>query len=263
MHVADVRKDLIAEQNALDEAVAGCDAATFTLPTASPGWTAADQIAHLAYFDKAAAIAITDPERFTQMVSELWEHAAKDGHAADDFTLGSYRVMDPADLIEAWRADRISLADASARLADDERVIWYGPSMGSKSFLTARLMECWAHGQDIAAAAGLTVTPTDRLSHIARLGVITRGWSYANRELDAPQGEIRVELTSPSGAVWDFGPTQATEHVRGSALDFCRVVTQRAHLDDTQLSASPLAREWLLIAQAFAGPPTDGPAASR
>jgi uncharacterized protein (TIGR03084 family) len=262
MHVADVREDLIAEQNALDTSVSGCDEAIFDLPTDSPGWTVADQIAHLAYFDNAAAVAITKPDQFKSMVDDLWEHAAKGGGAVDDFTLGSYRVMTPAELTARWRADRASLAEASRSLADDNRVIWYGPSMGSKSFLTARLMECWAHGQDVAAAAGLTVEATDRLSHIARLGVITRGWSYINRGLEPPEGDVRVELTSPSGGTWEFGPEGAGDHVGGSAVDFCRVVTQRVHLADTELSASPGAREWLLIAQAFAGPPTDGPAAS-
>ena len=58
-------------------------------------------------------------------------------------------------------------------------------------------------------------------------------------------------------ALW---PDDATELVKGSAEDFCLVVTQRRHLDDTTLDATPLAREWLLIAQAFAGPATDGPA---
>lgn len=262
MHVSDVRNDLIAEQDALDRAISGFDASTFALPTPSPGWSVADQIAHLAYFDNSASVAIRDPERFKTMVSELWEQAANGGDAVDVLTLGRYRAMDPLDLIDAWRSDRASLAEASAGLANDDRVIWYGPSMGSKSFLTARLMECWAHGQDVAAAAGITIPATDRLGHIARLGVLTRGWSYLNRGMDPPSGEIRVALTSPSGELWKFGPPEADDHVEGSALDFCLVVTQRVHLDDTDLSVSALAREWLLIAQAFAGAPTNGPSSS-
>jgi hypothetical protein len=49
--------------------------------------------------------------------------------------------------------------------------------------------------------------------------------------------------------------------VRGPAEDFCLVVTQRRHVDDTALRvAGDVARDWLEKAQAFAGPPTDGPA---
>ena len=58
--------------------------------------------------------------------------------------------------------------------------------MGAKSFLTARLMEVWAHGQDIVDTVGARRAPTDRLRHIAQLGFITRGWTYINRGLDVP-----------------------------------------------------------------------------
>ncbi len=133
--------------------------------------------------------------------------------------------------------------------------------MGAKSFLTARLMECWAHGQDVADALGVERAATDRLRHVARLGVITRGWSYVNRGLEPPADEVRVELIGPSGARWRFGPDDATGVVTGPALDFCLVVTQRRHPDDTALQVTgDVARDWLERAQAFAGPPTDGPA---
>lgn len=133
--------------------------------------------------------------------------------------------------------------------------------MGSKSFLTARLMETWAHGQDVVDAVGADRPSTARLRHIAQLGCITRGRSYTNRGLAVPEAPVGVELAAPSGEVWRFGPDEATESVAGPALHFCLVVTQRRHLDDTGLVATPIAREWLVIAQAFAGLPTDGPQA--
>jgi hypothetical protein len=72
---------------------------------------------------------------------------------------------------------------------------------------------------------------------------------------------LRLELTGPAGDIWAFGPDDTKESATGSALDFCLVVTQRRHIDDTGIVATPVAREWLLLAQAFAGPATDGPAA--
>ncbi|MDH3517972.1 MAG: maleylpyruvate isomerase family mycothiol-dependent enzyme, partial [Acidimicrobiia bacterium] len=126
-------------------------------------------------------------------------------------------------------------------------------------FLTARIMEAWAHGQDVVDAVGAHRPATDRLHHIAQLGFITRGWSYTNRGLQPPDEPVRLTLNSPSGAKWHFGPESATEFAEGSAEEFCLVVTQRRHLDDTDLLATPLAREWLLISQAYAGPATEGP----
>ena len=260
MDVRDVAADLAAEQQALDDALSDVAAERWTEPTSSPRWNVADQIAHLAYFDRTAAIAITDPDAFGAEVASLLGAIGDGGdEAVDALTLGPYRDKAPSDLLTAWRVARRTLADAAATLADDTRVVWYGPSMGARSFLTARLMEAWAHGQDVVDALAIDRPATDRLAHIAQLGFITRGWTYKNRGLDAPTSTIRVELLSPSGAAWTFGPDDADETVTGSALDFCLVVTQRRHVDDTDLVAGPDGRDWLLKAQAFAGPPTDGP----
>lgn len=258
MDVSLVAQDLVQEQHALDDLVAPLDAGRWNTPTPGQRWTVADQIAHLTYFDDAAATAVTDPEAFSRMAAELWA-AASDDEAADELTLGRYRALPSDELIEAWREARRALADAAATLPEESRVNWYGPSMGSKSFLTARLMEVWAHGQDIVDAIGADRPPTDRLRHIAKLGFITRGWSYTNRGLETPDEPVRAELGAPSGEIWSFGPGDASESVSGPAEDFCLVVTQRRHLDDTRLDATPLARDWLLKAQCFAGPPTDGP----
>lgn len=262
MNVSTVRADLLAEQEALDNIVSQLADEQWALPTPSPRWTVAHQIAHLAYFDNAASIAINDPEGFPALVEVLWANATKGDLVMDEVTLGKYLKMTPIAELLAWRADRAFLAGASLSLTDDQRVPWYGPTMGAKSFLTARLMECWAHGQDIADAVGMIREPTDRLAHIAQLGCITRGWSYKNRGLEMPEADIKVKLEAPSGATLSYGPEEAKETVTGAALDFCLVVTQRRHIDDTSLLATPIAREWLLKAQAFAGRPTDGPEAT-
>ena len=260
MDVSQVRVDLLAEQQALDDLMTGLTPDQWALPTPSPGWSVADQIAHLAYFDHAAATALTDPERFQTMVTEL-STVAVDSTSVDESTLAAFRAMTPNELLVAWRHNRTLLADAANQLDDDSRVEWYGPSMSSKSFLTARLMEAWAHGQDIVDAVSTDRPATDRLRHIAQLGFITRAWSYTNRGLDIPGEPVRVELTAPSGDTWTFGPDDAAESVFGPAEGFCLVVTQRRHLEDTDLVTTPVARDWMLMAQAFAGPATDGPAA--
>jgi len=259
MDVLEVLDDLIAEQQSLDSIVADCTPDQWRLPTPSPGWSVSDQVGHLTYFDGTAALAIQNPVAFADAMSALF---APDGASADDLTLGSFRAMAPAELLEAWRSNRATLATAGATLANDTRVGWYGPSMGSKSFLTARLMEVWAHGQDIVDTLGATRPATDRLRHIANLGFITRGWTYANRGLDTPTTPVRVELVAPSGEPWTFGPDVADESIVGPAEDFCLVTTQRRHVDDTDLDVDgAAARDWMLKAQLFAGPPSDGPPA--
>jgi uncharacterized protein (TIGR03084 family) len=260
MDVTEVLTDLLAEQEALDAIVAPLTAEQLALPTPSPRWTVADQLAHLTYFDNNAALAIEDPEGFKASMVALFEAAGGGDEGVDEFVLGAWRHLPPAELLAAWRAGRERLSAAAATLANDTRIAWYGPSMGSKSFLTARLMEVWAHGQDIVDTVGAERPATDRLRHIAQLGTITRKWSYLNRRMDPPEGDVAVTLTAPSGDVWTWGEDHENR-VSGPALDFCLVVTQRRHVDDTSLEVvGERARDWLIRAQAFAGPATDGPA---
>ncbi len=262
--LSDLIADLVAEQQALDDVMASLGNDDWAMATPSPGWTVGDQIGHLTYFDGTAAQAITDPDGFQLSARSLLTMVGNGGDTLDDLTLGRLRVLSTTERLEAWRFGRNQLAAAAAGLANDARVPWYGPSMGARSFLTARLMEVWAHGQDIVDATDGHRPVSDRLQHIAQLGVITRGWSYANRRMEAPEVPIDVVLDAASGAVWTWGPGDATEVVRGTAEDFCLVVTQRRHVDDTSLATSgEAARDWMVKAQAFAGPPTAGPNAGR
>jgi uncharacterized protein (TIGR03084 family) len=254
-----LRRDLIDEQIALDQMVADLSEDEWRRATPSVGWTVADQIGHLAYFDSSAATAITDPDKFHRGVSELVEGATRDG--VDEFTLSAFRGLSTRQQLTAWRHARSDLAAAALALDNETRVPWYGPSMGAKSFLGARLMETWAHGTDVAGALSVERTATNRLRHVAQLGFITRTWSYRVRGEEPPTGAVRLDLTSPSGARWTWGRDDAEDSITGPAEEFCLVVTQRRHVDDTSLETGDLGYHWLVRSQAFAGAATDGPRA--
>ncbi len=165
----------------------------------------------------------------------------------------------PADLLQRWREARPTLAEALRAVPAGEKLPWFGPPMSPTSMATARFMETWAHALDVADALGAVLVPTDRIRHVAHLGVRTRGFAFASHGLEAPAGEVRVELVAPSGETWTWGPEDAAERVTGSAYDFCLRVTQRRHRDDLDLHAvGPGADRWLDVAQAFAGPPGAG-----
>lgn len=260
MSLDEIRADLTAEQDALDAVVAGLPDEAWDAPTPSPGWAVRDQIAHLTYFDGTAALAIRDPAAFGATLEELLPLLGQGATAIDEHTLGWARALPPADLLARWRDGRVDLAEAAAGLVEDDRVPWYGPPMGAKSFVTARLMECWAHGQDVVDAVDGHRPPSHRLAHIARLGFITRGWTYANRGEPVPDAPVQVVLDAPSGGTWTYGPDEAVDRVTGPAEDFCLVVTQRRNVSDTALAVTgEAAADWMAKAQAFAGPPTDGP----
>ncbi|HEY1279823.1 MAG TPA: TIGR03084 family metal-binding protein [Acidimicrobiales bacterium] len=248
-----ITADLAAEHEALDVVVRDRPDADWAVPTPAPGWAVRDQIAHLWYFDGTAVLAATDPEAFKATTTALLA-------AGPDAALEPSRRLRPAELLTAWRQGRAELLEVLARLDPSARIPWYGPAMAARSFATARLMETWAHGQDVVDALGVTREPTDRLRHVAHIGVRARPFSYAVRGLEVPAGEVHVALDPPGGGErWTWNNPASPDRVTGPALDFCLVVTQRRHPADTTLAVEgPLATDWIAIAQAFAGPPGEG-----
>lgn len=223
-------------------------------PTPAAGWTVRDQITHLAWFDDAAVRAATDPAAFRAEVREMIA-----GGLDADRLVAERRAMPGDEVLDWFRSARGRMIDVLAGLDPAARVPWYGPDMGLASFATARLMETWAHGQDVADALGERRAPTDRLRHVAQIGVRALPWSFTVHGRPVPEAPVRVELRLPGGAEWTAGPAEAPDLVRGAALDFCLVVTQRRHTDDVGLTVrGPVAREWMALAQAFAGPPGTG-----
>lgn len=247
--------DLCAESEELDLLVAELSPEQWALATPAPGWTVAHQIAHLAWTDHSSVLAVTDQDAFAREVEKAL--AAPGNFVDNGAEEGAGKP--PEQLLADWRAGRKALADALRAAPTGARFPWYGPPMSVASMATARLMETWAHGGDVADALGVARTPTDRLRHIVRLGVRTRDFAFGVHGLTPPFEEFRVELTAPSGELWVYGPEEAADRVTGPALDFCLLVTQRAHRTDLALHAEGSdADRWLDIAQAFAGPPGDG-----
>jgi len=250
-----VVSDLAIEGDVLDELVAPLDAEGWRTPTPAEGWDVAHQIAHLAWTDETAVKAATDKEAWDAVVLD----AIQDPEGFVDSEATRLAALDPAALLARWRTSRARLADTLLSLPEGTKLPWFGPPMSATSMATARYMETWAHGLDVAEALGATPPPSDRIRHLVHLGVRTRNFAFSVHEMEAPAEEFRVELTSPSGETWAFGPEEAAQSVRGSAYDFCLLVTQRRHRDDLDLVATGLdADRWLDIAQVFAGPPGGG-----
>jgi uncharacterized protein (TIGR03084 family) len=236
-------------------------AAEWDIATPAEGWVVRDQISHLAFFDDAARMAMVEPELFIQTAERAM---ASEGDPMEEH-LARGRAMDGKELLSWWTQAHTGMADALKDGDPNARVPWYGPPMGLMSFASARLMETWAHGQDVADALHKHREPTDRLRHIAHLGVRARPFSYLVHGREDPLGMIDVSLIAPSGERWTWevgtpgGDDAPSASIEGQALDFCLVVTQRRNVVDTELAvAGAPAAEWMALAQAFAGPPGPG-----
>lgn len=247
--------DLDAETAWLLGMVEPLDAAGWATPTPAPGWRVQEQVAHLAYFDEAATTAATDADAFQR---EL-EAALQDPDGITERISRRARTMTPTDVLAWFTTARATMRSTFLALDPSTRVPWYGPAMSIPSSLTARIMETWAHGQDIADALGAAHDATGALRQVAHIGVRTLANSFTARGLAVPDAPVFVALAAPDGTEWRWGDPEADERVEGDAVEFALVVTQRRHLDDTALRITgPVAAEWMTIAQAFAGPPGAG-----
>jgi uncharacterized protein (TIGR03084 family) len=248
--IASLVGDLVAESSELRRVLEPMPAGAWARPTPAAGWTIVDQVSHLAYFDDVTRLSITDPEQFRAEAGQL----TAGGQDFADRVAAQFRDTPPGELLAWFDRSRDQLTGAFRAVDPAARLPWFGPAMSPASSVTARLMETWAHGQDILDTLGIARVPTARLRHVADIGIRALRYSYAVNGLPLPADPIRVELAAPDGQRWTWGPADARDRVAGDALDFCLVVTQRRHRDDTRLEVrGPTAAQWIGIAQAFAG----------
>src|ERR1700733_13657403 len=253
--LSEIVDDLRAESDDLDALVAPLADERWATPTPAAGWTIAHQIGHLLWTDRSALLAVTDEDAFADLVKT----AVDDPNGFVDTAADELATVPPAELLADWRLTRTRLHDALLTVADGRKLPWCGPPMSGSSMATARLMETWAHGLDVADALGVTRPATARLRPIPPIGGGARDFAFGINGQQPPSDPFRVELRAPDGSTWSWGPADASQRVTGSAEDFCFLVTQRRPLRELDVTATgDDASRWLSIAQAFAGPPGGG-----
>ncbi len=252
-------QDLTNEYNELDDLVSGLKEEQWSLVTPFFNWTIKDEIAHIAYFDSTAQLATQDREKFMKKF-ESFLSEIKPGESMYEVINRVGRNKPVEELLTNWRDNRTGMLDALSMLDPKARLPWYGPDMSAKSFATARIMEVWAHGQDIYDTLKTKRKPSEGLKHISHLGVTTFGWSFMVRQMEVPAEPVRVVLKNPFGDEWSWGPDDAENQIKGDAEEFCLVTTQRRNIADTKLEVQgDVAKKWMSIAQIFAGMPEEPP----
>jgi uncharacterized protein (TIGR03084 family) len=221
--------DLEAEQLALDALIAKLDEPGWETSTPAEGWTIRDQIAHLAFFDEVtvASLTGTGEARWAEL-----SIPRRDESAAPRDPPGAGRTG--AEVLSWWREARRAEINAFREVNPSARVPWGPNFMAAPSLCTARLMETWAHGLDCFAARDVEPVDTDRLRHVCHITyrAIPHAFRDARQPMPGPLDDLVVEVTSPSGQLWRFGPQSATQRIEGTAADFTRVGVRRKKLAD-------------------------------
>lgn len=245
----DILADYEAEQRSLYDVLCGVGDDQWLLPTPAEGWDVRDSVSHLADTEEVAVDTMTDGPRSLNVEAARFAS----GEAFTEAGCERGRAMSGVEVREWWWTAAARCRAELAAFDRSARVPW-GLGMGWRSFVTARLMEHWAHGLDIRAAVGASAEDTDRLRHIAWICTNAVPYAFHVAGVTAPEGRtLRVEVTGPDGEVWGYGPEDATDRITGTAGQWCRLAVQRISRDEaTDLEADgPLADLALTSARAF------------
>ena len=251
--------DYMAEAEELSDILQNQPEAAFYLETLFKSWTVNDVIGHLYMFDVAALETLKSSDDFDAFYAPIAKQllGGKTLLQCQYHYLGELRGR---ALFEQWRITIKKLGSAYFSADPKRRVKWVGPTMSTVSNITSRQMETWSHGQEIFDALGIVRPAKDRIKNICHLGVATFSWSFLNRKIQVPDQIPYVELIGPSGVLWKWNDAESSSSVKGEAVDFAQVVTQVRSLRDTKLRTTGKAgRQWMEIAQCFAGKPENPP----
>jgi len=252
-----VLADLAAESDQIEAWVTPVDGVDWTTVTTPEGWTISHQIAHLAWTDQASLTAIAGGEQFDALMNLAMNDPFGFVDAETERWAGE---LPPAEQLARWQQGRTALADGLRAVPAGTKLPWFGPPMSPTSMVTARFMETWGHGHDVAEGLGTAYPQNDRCKHVCHIGVRARGNAFAMRGEQDPGDEIRVELTAPSGELWTWGAEDAANRIEGSGYDFALLAIRRRQRDDVNVSATgPVANQFLDVVQAFAGMPGNDP----
>jgi uncharacterized protein (TIGR03084 family) len=219
--------DLEVEQLSTQAVLREISADAWFRPTPAKGWDVRDTVAHLADTDEIAVDTCTGGDRpLNDFATTL--------ASPEDVTLWGVlrgRRRTGPTVLAWWEEASAVEREVLSRLDLAARVPW-GLGMRPNSFVTARFMETWAHSLDIHTALGVPKPDTDRLRHVAWLGYRALPYAFGVAGRERPPGELRVELTLPSGDACELGPTDAPHRITGPAGEFCRLFVHRLDLGD-------------------------------
>jgi len=223
-------------------------------------WTINDVLGHLHMWNWAADLSLKDNDGFMDFIEKL-KTDLMSGVSLRKFENNWLDGLKNKELLKEWRRFFLEMSERFVVAEPKLRVKWMGPDMSVLSSITARLMETWAHGQEVYDLMGVVRVNKDRIKNISVLGINTFGWTYIVRTMEVPSEKPHVKLIAPSGETWEWNETNANNSIEGLAEEFCQVVTQVRNITDTKLKVNgEIANQWMSMAQCFAGPPETPPA---
>ena len=232
----DIIEALQAQHDELRSLIATCRDDDWQRPSPCVGWDVGEVVIHMAQTDELAVASAKGQldHHDNGFLSSSAERAVTVDQAAA-LQVDAERSIGGAAIAMRWDAAASSLVDVLRSSDPRQRVTWVSGKLSIHTLAATRLSECWIHSGDVAISLGVSLPPTDRLQHIARLAWRTLPYAFerANLAMSAP---VELHLTGPSGNVWDYVPDRpARTTITGSAEEFCNVAARRIDAASTSL----------------------------
>ena len=254
--------DFCDESNAIYDLLSNINEDQFNESTLFKGWTFNNVIGHLHVWNYAADISLKDGDEWKEFANSALK-AFGGGSTFSEFENTIIKGAKGKELLNIWKEYYSNMTERFAVADPKKRVKWMGPDMSVRSSISARHMETWAHAQAIYDALGVDRVNEDRIKNIVIIGNNTFKYCFTINKKNLPTETPYLKLTSPSGEIWKFNNQENDNSIQGLAEEFCQVVTQVRNIDDVNLNVKgEIAKEWMSIAQCFAGsaeqPPKPG-----
>ena len=212
---------LVAEQQLLDQYLQSIPLREWNNKTRYKSMTITDQVSYLAGSEDLAFNAIRKKGTF------FTDYKGPNGpNKFAKVQIDKGKKMRPQDVIEWWRLSRAKIIEVLAKSSQNREVEWWKHTWDMKTFVMWKLSETWAHSLDIFDVTKNDFNDTTRLEHISEFG-----WTqipHISKINKIKDKDLRVELIGPEYKVWNFGPENAENIIKGNASDWCRLITGRS-----------------------------------
>ncbi len=251
--------DFLKESKLLYDLLKNSDESDLDLITQFKNWSINDVIGHLYLFNVAAIKTVNGAKSFDDFFTPFLQLLQK-GNSMVEAQVPWLSGLSGHMLLNKWWNSCLELEKLYSVVDPKLRVKWAGPEMSARSSITARQMETWSHGHEVFDRLGKKRKEGDHIKNIVHLGVSTFEWTFINRKIPLPESKPFILLKLPSSAEISYFDQNDNNFIKGSAIEFCQVVTQVRNISDTNLNVTgENATTWMRYAQCFAGKPEDPP----
>jgi len=220
---------LLDEWTAIDKLLTSLSPEQWAAPTALPGWSVHDNVAHVVGTEYTLAGQAAPP---CEVDVHALPHVRNDMGAANETWVIALRDVRPDQLLTRFREITAARREHLEALSPTDYDAPSWTPAGERTygrFMRIRLFDCWMHEQDIRDAIDLPGHDDGRCARLALAEMADALGYLVGKRAGAPDGSsVTIELTGPIHTTWHVavdGRAAIVEHLPGPATATLRLTS--------------------------------------